>query len=83
MGGLSWVRIGVYALLILSVLGVVAKAYYSWKDHQQKIGWDNALAAVAAQNAVAKKAATDVRNKVDGCFNSGGSWNVSTGSCDR
>lgn len=76
-------QLGIYAAVAFGLCTAITASYLSWRHTQRMIGWNDALAAVAEQNATAKKAANDVKRKLDECFTMGGNWNVSTGRCDR
>lgn len=75
-------KLGIYAVLIVVALGAIYGGYRVWRHGVWVEGRDAALEAVARQNDVAAKAAEKVVLTTDQCFDSGGSWNVSTGKCD-
>ena len=65
---------GFAALAILSAVW--------WYGHRQyNAGWTDALSTVSAQNETARKAAKDAQSDVDACYDNGGSWDVTNGSC--
>jgi hypothetical protein len=77
--------LGKYALYAIGAAVAVSLAtgfYFHWRHEQRMVGWNNALAAVAAQNARAREAAEEVTGDVNQCFDAGGSWDVSTGKCN-
>lgn len=65
---------GVLAVIIIGGLMLKRSIYEQ--------GWNDAMTAVAAQNAVAAQVAEEVQTTVDQCFDQGGTWNVTTGNCD-
>lgn len=68
-----------YLLGAVAIIGA-----YWYVDHRAYWrGFDAALTSVTKQNAKAAAVAEGVRRDVDACFDSGGVWNVATGSCDR
>lgn len=81
--GLSLVKLGIYVFIVLGGITAVTATYFGWRHHQRMIGWNNAIEYVKQKNAQAKQAADQVVGDVDRCETDGGSWNVSTGKCDR
>ena len=77
----SLLRLGMYALLVLGVVGSLYAGYRVWRHSIWVEGRDAALVAVARQNQRAAEAATRVRTSTDRCFDEGGSWDVVTGTC--
>lgn len=74
-----WVK----AVIALAVLSSLYGGYRVWKHSIWKDGWNDALAAVEKQNEHAREIAQGVRSKLRQCESGGGSWDVSTGTCDR
>jgi hypothetical protein len=73
-----------YIIAGVVIIGVITWgwiAFDNFKEDQQRIGWDGAIAAVSKQNAIAAKAAVKVQLSVDQCFDRGGDWDVTTGTC--
>lgn len=77
---LAW-RLGIYAIGAGVILATVGGVYLAWQTHERRIGWDGALAKVAAQDLHAKAIATKAAQDVDTCERNGGSFDVSTGDC--
>lgn len=75
----SLVLAGVYA----GIVAAAGAAYVGWRHHQYMRGWNEALAYVAKQDAKAAKVATDAKNRVDACYDTGGDWDGATGECIR
>lgn len=73
----------IYILGGLLLSGALTASYFGWRSHQRTIGWNAALAKVAEQNATARKVVDNIITSIDACEAAGGSWNVSTGDCDR
>lgn len=69
-------------LIVIAVLVGLA-ALWLWGNSRYREGWNDALATVSSMNDEAAKAAGEAARTVDQCFATGGSWNVSTGKCDR
>lgn len=68
--------IGIAMLISLAALWWYGNSRYD-------AGWNDALATVARMNDAAAKAAGEAARTVTDCIDQGGSWNVSTGKCDR
>ena len=83
MFGWSWLKLGIYAAMIVAVLGTATAIYFSWQHKQRMIGWNGAIEWVKQQNAAAKRTADNAVAQLDACEANGGTWNVSTGKCDR
>lgn len=62
---------------------VVGGGFLWVKTHYEDIGYQKALAAVAAQDQRAIDAAGKARTTVTMCFDSGGTWNVENGTCEK
>ena len=61
---------------------LLAGAYYGISRMAYQLGWDAALDRVAQQNSVAADAARKVKDTVSHCYDEGGEWDASTGSCN-
>jgi hypothetical protein len=83
MMGSVTTRLILYLVGSLAIAGGLTAGYLGWRTHERNIGWNGALAAVAAQNAQARQAVANVNATIDKCEAEGGGWNVSTGTCDR
>jgi hypothetical protein len=70
-------------LAALALLAALYSGYRVYRHHVWVEGRDAALAAVKAQNGVAAAAAAKVQATTDACFDKGGSWDVSTGTCSQ
>lgn len=77
--GVPWLRWGMYALAVLVVLVAVRQLHSAVYTN----GWNDALAAVARENAEAARVARDTQVTVEQCWNTGGRWDVRSGSCTR
>ena len=75
----SWLLgpIGRYVLI-----AAVVVASWGWvKVHYEKVGYQKALAAIAAQDLKAKGKADEAHKTVSDCFDAGGDWDVARGVC--
>jgi hypothetical protein len=77
--GVPWLRYGVY----FAAAALVAVALRQMHSSIYTRGWNDALAVVAQENAEAADAARKTQTTVDQCWNTGGRWDVRTGSCTR
>lgn len=67
-----------------ALLALIAGGGFLWiKTHYENIGYQKALDAVEKQNQRAIGTATEAIRDVRVCFDSGGTWNVETGRCDK
>lgn len=66
--------------LLLATVGI---SWYAFKTKYYDKGWNDAIHAVAAKNAKAVKDADNARKEVETCFDTGGNWDVESGSCLR
>lgn len=82
MFGISLMRLGIYVVVVLAVMGILTATYFAWRHQQRMIGWNGAIEWVKQQNAEAKRAADNAISQLDQCDARGGNWNVSTGKCD-
>lgn len=89
MIGLAWRaipflwRLGIVAGLAAALISSATAGYLFWRHKQRMIGYQRALAEISDQNERASKVAAGVLSDIDQCERAGGSWNVSTGNCDR
>lgn len=69
-----------YGAIVIAVVG----GFIYVRQHYINVGYQRALAAVAAEDARAVEAKDEVkRHKVGPCFERGGTWNVETGECEE
>lgn len=75
----SYVKLaGVILVALVLMFGGYKVTHAVWKS-----GWVAALSAVKKQDDRAKAAAEQVEETANRCFDSGGSWNVASNSCDK
>lgn len=74
----------------MSVIGgglialVIGGGFLYVRSHYINVGYQRALAAVAAEDARAVNEKDEIkRHKVGPCFDRGGTWNVETGECEE
>lgn len=75
----SFIRLGI----LVGGIAAVGFGVFLWSSHERKVGYDNAIAAIAAQDQRALSAADKARATVAACRASGGVWNVVDGVCDK
>lgn len=66
--------------IVVASLGI---GWFSLKMHYENIGYAKAIHAIALQNEKAVKDSKDAKKEVDACIDSGGDWDISSGSCVR
>ncbi|MCB1476661.1 MAG: hypothetical protein H6883_07295 [Rhodobiaceae bacterium] len=79
MFGFSTIKLIAIGIVVAGVAGSIL--YYGHTRY--RAGWDDAIATVSKMNNEAAAVARKAQSTVDECFDSGGTWNVSTGKCDR
>lgn len=66
-----------------AIIVAVGGGGFLWvKVHYENVGYQKALAAVAAKDAKAVERAKQVQQEVDRCFDDGHTWNVENGACE-
>lgn len=78
MFGISAIRLGLIAAAVVAALAIIA----TWRHGIYREGVEDTLITVREQNDNAAREAGKVKASVDSCFDSGGAWNVSTGTCN-
>lgn len=67
----------------VAIAAIVGGGFLWVKVHYENIGYQKALAAIAAQDLKAKGKADESHKTVSDCFDANGNWNVITGVCDK
>lgn len=89
MIGLAWRavpllwKLGIAAGLAAALIGSLTVAYFGWRHQQRMLGYERALSEISDQNARASKVAAEALSKIDRCEAEGGSFDITTGDCDR
>lgn len=71
---------------VLTIVGVVVALYASyavWRHTIYTRGWNDAIAAIAAQDAKAIGAAKKARSAYTECIAAGRRWSTATGECSK
>lgn len=67
----------------LAIAAALGGGFLTLKVHYTHIGYDKAIAAIAAEDKEAIDAADQARERVGACRNAGGVWDQSEGKCAR
>lgn len=71
-------------LTVGALFAAAATGYTLWKQHQQNIGWNKGIAAIAAQDERAVNEATNIRASFKSCLaRDGMRWDQQTSKCQR
>jgi uncharacterized membrane protein YdbT with pleckstrin-like domain len=77
--GVSRIRLFLWTVVVVIVAAAVWQGYsLVWRR-----GWNSAMTTISKVNEAAALIARETQTTVDGCWDNGGEWNVSTGSCDK
>lgn len=70
-------------IVIGSVIAALSGAFVWYRGSLIDMGYDRAIAAVAAENKEAVDAVRQKRHELSACYDRGGNWDQSSGLCDR
>jgi hypothetical protein len=81
MFGISLTRLIIAGSIALALLGAAAAYVKSVERAAYIRGQDELQVAVEKRNKVAAQGAQEARNALDRCYDTGGTWDQTTGGC--